>query len=225
MIRLTPSQARTLRLLTKNGQLKSFATSLVNDAHSRSLRELVDNGYLTYEYTGTQRVYTLTEAFGPQFPVRREGKIVAKKKIKEATNGQASESHKDQPADSRGEDTGNDKSASIATAEPVRAAKVTSSKIKQKDQDERTPAPAPTLNNDEPRPIRKKSKPHVSHPDLPSPTLADLLAVGKMAAQHGGANKLLALVALVDDLGRKVGGIDRLRGALEGLESLAKLFK
>ena len=78
--RLTPSQARTLRLLTKNGQLQSFATSLVEDAQSRTLRTLVDSGFLTYEYTGTQRVYTVTEAGSSQFSVRREGKTVAKKK-------------------------------------------------------------------------------------------------------------------------------------------------
>jgi hypothetical protein len=213
--RLTPSQARTLRLLTKNGQLQSFATSLVEDAQSRALRSLVDSGFLTYEYTGTQRVYTLTEACSSQFPVRREGKTVAKKKVKEATNGQAEEAPRDtKPADTPAEDTTQSKAPALRSGER---------KVKKKKLDES--APAAIMNGDEPPPVRTRSKPPEIHADLPTPTLADLLAVGEIAAQHGGAKKLLGVVALVDDLARKVGGIDRLRGALEGLETLAKLFK
>jgi hypothetical protein len=212
--RLTPSQARTLRLLTKNGQLQSFATSLVEDAQSRALRTLVDSGFLTYEYTGTQRVYTLTEACSSQFPVRREGKTVAKKKVKEATNGQAEEAPKERAADTPAEDTNKSKAPALRSGER---------KVKKKNQDEG--APTAIMNGDEPPPVRTRSKPPAIHADLPAPTLADVLAVGEIAAQHGGAKKLLGVVALVDDLARKVGGIDRLRGALEGLETLAKLFK
>jgi hypothetical protein len=235
---LTPKQARTLHVLTKNGTLHSFATSLVDDAHSRSLRALVDNGYLTYEYTGTQRIYTLTEACGSQFPVAPEGHSVAKKKTEEATQRQADEGHEDKPADSPGADHSN--VPAIDTADLCRAAlaagqssaaaalhwakehypdltindrtfKVTFGKIKKENKEESAPATT--------------SQPSVAHPAVPPPTLMDLLAVGEMAGQHGGAKKLLALVAVVDELAKKVGGIDRLRRSLEGLETLAKLFK
>jgi hypothetical protein len=197
-------------LLTKNGQLQSFATSLVDDGHSRILRQLVDSGYLTYEYTGTQRVYTVIGAGGSQFPVRREGKTVAKKKVKEATNGHVEEGPKERA----------DETPAVDRDLPAQPAE---RKAKKKVQAES--APAPVLNNDGPQPARTRSKPQFSHPDLPSPTLTDLLVVGEIAAQHGGAKKLLGVVALVDDLAKRVGGIDRLRGALEGLETLAKLFK
>jgi hypothetical protein len=255
MNRLTPSQARTLRALTKNGQLRTFATSLVNDAHSRCLRELVDSGYLTYEYTGTQRVYTLTEACNSRFPGRREGKTMAKRKIKEATNGHVEAGTVAAPAASPAEETGNGTVHSIATPEVSRRARAATgksrqkahdgpaapSRIKQKANDEPAPAskikqkvhdepaptpPAPPAEEEvAPAPARTRSKPRVSHPDTPSPTLAEMLAVGEIAAEHGGAKKLLALVARVDDLATKVGGLDRLRRALEGLETLSKLFK
>jgi hypothetical protein len=247
---LTPKQARTLRVLTKNGTLQSFATSLVADDHSRSLRALVDNGYLTYEYTGTQRIYTLTEACGSQFPVSPEGHSVAKKKTAEATARPADEGPKDKPADSQGRE----KSTVPATntADLCRAAlaagqssapeafnwakqhypdltiaertfKVTFGKIKKETSD--ASAPNPTQYDDVRETIPLKSKPSVVQTDVLPPTLMDLLAVGEMAGHHGGAKKLLALVAQVDELAKKVGGIDRLRRSLEGLETLAKLFK
>jgi hypothetical protein len=248
---LTPKQARTLRVLTKDGKLQSFATSLVDDAHSRSLRSLVDIGYLTYEYTGTQRIYTLTEACGSQFPVPLEGKAVAKKKSAEAAERHTGEGHKDRPADRQGEDRSNSNVPSVNNAELCRGAlaaghesaaealswaketypeltindktfKVAFGKIKKEHRDDSAPTPP---KNDEPDPTPRKSKPSAAQADSAPPTLTDLLAVGEMAAQHGGAKKLLGLVALVDGLARKVGGIDRLRGSLEGLETLAKLFK
>jgi hypothetical protein len=251
MIPLTPSQARTLRLLTKNGQLRSFATSLVEDAHSRPLRGLVDAGFLTYEYTGTQRIYTLTEACASLFPGPREGNTVAKKKTKVATDRHADERPKDKRDDSQGEDESNSNAPAVDTADLCRGAltagqssatealnwakgnypdlainekefKVAFSKIKKENKDESAAAPR---KNDDKGPAPTKSKPRADRPDVPPPTLKDLLAVGELAAQHGGAKKLLAVVALVDDLARKVGGIDRLRHSLEGLETLAKLFK
>jgi hypothetical protein len=214
MIPLTPSQARTLRLLTKNGQLRSFATSLVDDGHSRALRALVDNGYLTYEYTGTQRIYTLTAACGARFSPPLEGKTVAKKKTKEATNGHVDEGHNDPPADHHAVEK------SQANVVPS-----ISSAARAKKKQEEVSTTTPSMKNDDPPPVRTKSKPRAVHFNGPAPTLVDLLAVGEIATQHGGARKLLAQVALVDDLARKVGGIDRLRRALEGLETLAKLFK
>jgi hypothetical protein len=212
-------------LLTKNGQLHSFATSLVDDAHSRALRALVDSGYLTYEYTGTQRVYTLTEACGSKFPVRVQEKTVAKKNTEEATNGQVEEGRNEKAADSPAEEKSKirQKNHEDPKEKPAAGTAEQKRKIRQKSHD--AGDPIPKINNDEPHPIRARSKAHAALSDAPQPTLPDLLAVGEIAAQHGGAKKLLAQVSLVDDLARKVGGIDRLRLSLEGLETLAKLFK
>jgi hypothetical protein len=249
---ITPRQARTLRLLTKDGKLQSFATSLVDDAHSRPLRGLVDSGYLTYEYTGTQRVYTLTEAGRSQFSVPPEGKAVAKKKAEADAGSQAGGGHKVQRATGHGEDKSTATAPSVNTAELCRGAlaaghggaaealdwaketypdlpindrtfKVTFSKIKKEGKEASPQTPAGYNEEDDPAPA--KVKPSSAQAGGPPPTLTELLAVGEMAAQHGGAKKLLGLVALVDDLAKKVGGIDRLRRSLAGLETLAKLFK
>jgi hypothetical protein len=238
-------------LLTKNGQLRSFATSLVSDSHSRILRTLVDNGFLTYEYTGTQRVYTLTEAGGSQFGVPKEGRTVAKKKTKETTNGHVNEAPPSKPTETEKVEQDN-KLPSISTAEACRAAlaagqnsvtealrwakasypdstindrafKVTFGKMIKKNEEET--APTPKKNHDEGHATRTKSKSSSPHTSSAPPNLTDLLAVGEIAAQHGGAKKLLIQVALVDDLAKRVGGIDRLRRSLEGLQTLAKLFK
>jgi hypothetical protein len=239
--------------LTKNGKLRTFATSLVDDANSRALRALVDNGYLTYEYTGTQRIYTVTDRSEAQLPVAApEGKTVAKKKTETAGATRVDDGPKDRPASSQSEVKARANVPTIPMSELCRAAlaagqaaapealcwarvqypemaldektfRVTFSKIKRETRDESAPTPGKSTEESVPPPT--KSKPHAGQQSSPPPTLTDLLAVGKMAAQHGGAKKLLGVVALVDDLARKVGGIDRLRQSLEGLESLAKLFK
>ncbi len=139
---------------------------------------------------------------------------MAKKKTKEATNGHVEESPKDRPADNHVAEKSQEKLAA-----PI----IHATRTKKKHEDEITATPI--MHNDDPPPVRTKTKSKSVHFDGPAPTLVDLLAVGEIATQHGGARKLLAQVALVDDLARRVGGIERLRRALEGLETLSKLFK
>jgi hypothetical protein len=76
MTNLSAKMASTLRLFTRAGREPTFATTLVEDGFTRPLRSLVDDGFLTMEYTGTRRVYTLTDQ-GRTF---LEGKAMARKK-------------------------------------------------------------------------------------------------------------------------------------------------
>lgn len=76
--------ASTLRLFTRGGREETFSTTLVEDGYSRALRELVAAGFLTMDYTGTRRVYSLT-ALGRHY---LEGKRMGKKKqANEEKNG------------------------------------------------------------------------------------------------------------------------------------------
>jgi hypothetical protein len=66
--------------------------------------------------------------------------------------------------------------------------------------------------------IRKKLRGDVPTSAL---TVNELMKVKDMAKEEGGVDKLIALLDKVDAIGKKVGGVPRLRSALRGLKRLA----
>jgi hypothetical protein len=54
-----------------------------------------------------------------------------------------------------------------------------------------------------------------------APTVAELLAVKKLAAERGGVEDFLGFVEQVESAANEVGGLDRLRECLSALQKLA----
>ncbi|MFO0842953.1 MAG: hypothetical protein U0797_11235 [Gemmataceae bacterium] len=189
--------ASTLRLFTRSGREPTFTTTLVEDSFTRPLRGLVDDGFLTMEYTGTRRVYTLTER-GLHY---LEGKRMARKK----------HTAKDEPAAAVAAPAKNGRAAARSAAvrpstpppPPVEAALAPRPKKPRS-----APAVTPKLG---------ASPLALGAAVTPLEVIRMMREVRDYADAHEGVDALLALIQRVEEIGRRFGGIDCVRESLQAI--------
>jgi hypothetical protein len=195
---LPAKTASTLRTLTRGGREETFSTTLVEDLFSRHLRALVAAGFLTMEYTGTRRVYTLTPAGRDYLEGKRMGRrkqtatngtakgpeANEKKPLAEGTNGRRETSRRARPAEA------------VAAVEPPK-----------RPRGEARPSP---------RPAAAAQKSGV--PVTPLDVIRLMREVRDYADAHEGVDELLALIRRLEELGRRFGGLDCVRESLEAIK-------
>lgn len=183
----------TLRLFTRGGKVDTFATTLVEDAYTRPLRALVDGGWLSMNYTGTQRVYTLT----PEGKVFLEGKRMGKKKVTE---------NKDAPPPPvRAANEAPPARRERKKREP--AAKVTPPAAPRK---------KPAVNGVAHPPAAPR--PRSATPVSPLEVIRLMREVRDYAEAHEGVPALLAMLKRVEEIGHRFGGLDCVRESLEAIQ-------
>jgi hypothetical protein len=187
MSNLSAKMASTLRLFTRAGRETTFATTLVEDGFTRPLRSLVDDGFLTMEYTGTRRVYTLTDQ-GRTF---LEGKAMARKK---QTPAEAPRPPAEAPA---------------KNGHPAPRAKRPAAPAAVR------PDPGPRRGKaSAPRPGPPPASRPPAGPVTPVDVIRLMREVRDYADAHEGVEALLAMIQRVEDLGRRFGGLDCVRESL-----------
>lgn len=190
MTNLSARMASTLRLFTRAGREQTFATTLVEDGFTRPLRSLVDDGFLTMEYTGTRRVYTLTD----QGRTYLEGKAMARKK-RPPTEAPR------QPAE-----------APAKNGHPAKAKRLSEPVAVRPE-----PAPRrkkPLAERPAPPPVAPAPRKAPGAPVTPLDVIRLMREVRDYADAHEGVEALLAMIHRVEELGRRFGGLDCVRESL-----------
>ncbi len=208
----TAKMASSLRLFTRNGRESTFSTTLVEDSYTRPLRALVDDGYLTMEYTGTRRIYTLTQR-GRDF---LEGKKMRKKKQAEPTPTAASAPLQAPPTNGHAQQQ-------TQRSKPGRKPKASSPPPSQAS----APPPSPVLLDPPPvaptgRKPRAQPKPiltltaarRTEGPLSPLEVIRLMREVRDFAEAHEGVDALLEMIQRVEEIGERFGGLDYVRESL-----------
>lgn len=196
----TPSakMASTLRLFTRNGREETFATTLVEDSYTRPLRALVDGGFLTMDYTGTRRVYTLTSQGRDYLEAKRMGKKRAQTPKPVAPAVAAAP---EQPRTN-----GHKKERSPQKREAIKTA---------------PPSPEPRKKKTAERNVHP---PMSAVPQLRSSVSVTALDVIRLmrevrdyADAHEGVDALLAMILRVEELAQRFGGLECVRESLQAI--------
>jgi hypothetical protein len=189
MPNLSAKLGSTLRLFTRAGRELTFATTLVEDGFTRPLRSLVDDGFLTMEYTGTRRVYTLTD-LGRTY---LEGKAMARKKTRAAD------------------------AARHAVDAPVKNGHA-AAKPKRHSEPAARPEPAPRQKKPAaPPPAPPARRVAAAAPVSPVDVIRLMREVRDYAEAHEGVDALLAMVQRVEEIGQRFGGLDCVRESLQAI--------
>jgi hypothetical protein len=215
---MTPSakMASTLRLFTREGREETFSTTLVEDAYSRHLRALVADGFLSMEYTGTRRVYTLT----PAGRAYLEGKRMGRKK-QTAPKGPAPEAPA-QPAPGHNDHA--EASRQEAPARPRRPSRAAQGHNDHAEAPRRGPG----------RPKKPRAQPASAARVTPAAPARGGAATSPLdvirlmrevrdyADAHEGVDGLLTTIRRVEELGLRFGGLDCVRESLEAIQEFRR---